>query len=277
MQADRVLADERLRDLEQEVARAEADALESAEQQRSAQLALEARQTGRGGTESRLQDARDRLTGLHASRAEAQARLDALAAQLEYHAAKIATATESVRSAGEATAVADDGLRRATAEREHSERKVQELTAKVDAAKKALLSREAESREAQSKRDSVATNQSKLSAQLEVLEQAEQTLSGYADGARFLLDPSRQSRLQIKGSFSGMLEVPAELETAIAAALGDAVDTVLLETDSIDRALEMLDAEDAGRAVMLPLESRVSPSLVELSDGDLMGVGVAPG
>ena len=118
----------------------------------------------------------------------------------------------------------------------------------------------------------MASNQSRLRAQLEILEQAEQTLSGYADGARFLLDPGRQSRLQVRGSFSGMLQVPAELETAIAAALGDAVDTVLLETGSIDQALEMLDAEDAGRAVMLPLESRAAPSLRELSDGDIIGV-----
>ena len=77
--------------------------------------ALEARQTGRGSIESRLQEARDRLTGLHANRAEAQARLDALAAQLEYHAARIATTTESLRSAGEATAGAEQGWRKATA------------------------------------------------------------------------------------------------------------------------------------------------------------------
>ena len=39
-------------------------------------------------------------------------------------------------------------------------------------------------------------DQSRLAAQLEVLEQAEESLQGYAEGARFLLDAARQSKLR---------------------------------------------------------------------------------
>src|SRR5215216_5433711 len=66
---------------------------------------------------------------------------------------------------------------------------------------------------------------SRLKAQLDVLEQAEQSLAGYAEGARFLLDAARQMRLKsARGALSASLDVPAELETAVAAALGDTLD-----------------------------------------------------
>ena len=39
-------------------------------------------------------------------------------------------------------------------------------------------------------------DQSRLAVQLDVLEQAEESLQGYAEGARFLLDAARQSKLK---------------------------------------------------------------------------------
>lgn len=96
----------------------------------------------------------------------------------------------------------------------------------------------------------------RLAAQLEVLEQAERSLSGLANGAKFLLQESRQGRL--KGQYqplSGQLVVPAEYETAIAAALGEYLDGVLIEngTDP-EGALQLLAKADKGRAVLLPLD-----------------------
>ena len=68
----------------------------------------------------------------------------------------------------------------------------------------------------------------RLKAHLEVLEQAEQSLAGYAEGARFLLEAVRQARLKgAHGALSAALDVPAELEVAIAAALGDTLDAIL--------------------------------------------------
>ncbi len=267
-----VLAAERLKDLEQALNRGEAELAEASDQLNAAQVAFQARQTGRGTIEGRLQEARDRLAGMHASRAEAQARLDALRAQLEYHAARIGTATGALHSSKESAAVADDALRAAMTRRTEIDRRLQELEERVGAAKQNFVNSEAGEREARSKRDSLAANESRLSAQLEVLEQAEQALSGYAEGARFLLEPTRQSRLRVRGALSGLLQLPAELETAVAAALGDAVDAVLLDAGSIDAALEMLDTEDAGRAVMLPLESRSAPDVREPADPDIIGV-----
>ena len=76
-------------------------------------------------------------------------------------------------------------------------------------------------KEKQSLRSARQAEQARFKAQLDVLEQAEQSLAGYADGAKLLLDASQQSKLGgARGALSSVLDVPAELEVAIAAALG---------------------------------------------------------
>ncbi|MCK7480931.1 MAG: hypothetical protein M0C28_29790 [Candidatus Moduliflexus flocculans] len=110
--------------------------------------------------------------------------------------------------------------------------------------------------------------------QLEVLEQAEQSLAGYAEGARFLLEAARQMKLNgVRGALSAALDVPAELETAIAAALGDTLDAVLLDANDIEDALQLLESDEAGRAVLLPV-SQTSEVLKtsEVSYADAIGV-----
>ena len=113
---------------------------------------------------------------------------------------------------------------------------------------------------------------SRAQAQLDILIQAEQSLAGYAEGARFLLDAARQSRISARGALSAMLDVPAELEIAIAAALGDTLDAVLLKADQIDEALRLLESDEAGRAALLPLDGKINHSLSQPNDADCLGV-----
>jgi chromosome segregation protein len=113
-------------------------------------------------------------------------------------------------------------------------------------------------------------------AQREVLEQAEQTLAGYADGARFLLEAVKQSRLQgTRGALSATLEVPADLETAVAAALGESLDAVLLESGDTENLLSLLESDESARAALLPLQPRlVTGRLQAVDDPDCVGVAV---
>jgi chromosome segregation ATPase len=53
------------------------------------------------------------------------------------------------------------------------------------------------------------------------------------------------------------LDVPAELETAIAAALGDTLDAVLIDASELENALQLLESDEAGRAALLPLTSQI--------------------
>jgi chromosome segregation ATPase len=160
-------------------------------------------------------------------RAETQARFDGLAAQVDL---VMFPAAEEAANAAEADAAnADAALGEASGKRRETEGLVQELLARLAESRQLVSQREEASRAAIAERVTLLANQSKLQAQLEVLEQAEQMLTGYAEGARFLLDPIRQSTLGIRGALSALLELPAELEAAIAAALGDAIDSVIIE------------------------------------------------
>jgi chromosome segregation protein len=106
-----------------------------------------------------------------------------------------------------------------------------------------------------------------------VLEQAEQSLAGYAEGARFLLDAARQMKLKgARGALSAALDVPAELETAVTAALGDTLDAVLLDANEVEDALQLLQSDNVGRAVLLPLENYNRQPLSQPNDEDCLGV-----
>ena len=119
------------------------------------------------------------------------------------------------------------------------------------------------------------SDHSRLKAQLEVLEQSEQSLAGYAEGARYLLDAARQSKLMgARGALSAALDVPAELETAIAAALGDTLDAVLLDASQFEDALNLLESDDAGRAVLFRLSIRL-PKSFRLRKSQMIFLGVA--
>ncbi|HUG33331.1 MAG TPA: hypothetical protein VMJ90_01075, partial [Anaerolineales bacterium] len=102
---------------------------------------------------------------------------------------------------------------------------------------------------------------------------AEQSLAGYAEGARFLLDAARQFKLKrARGALSAALDVPAEYETAISAALGDALDAILIDADEIEDALQLLESGESGRAVLFPVENNSRELLAKPDDESCLGI-----
>lgn len=115
---------------------------------------------------------------------------------------------------------------------------------------------------------------SKTKAQFEVLEEAEIALTGLADGAKNLLQAGKGGK--IKGTLKtigGMLDVPANLETAIGSVLGDQLDGIVLGEDAnADEILTYLEG-DNGRAVLYPQAWIKSVEKVRnLQDPELLGV-----
>jgi chromosome segregation protein len=107
----------------------------------------------------------------------------------------------------------------------------------------------------------------RLNTELKVLEQAEQALVGYAEGTQVLLEAARSARLAgTTGALSSKLEVPAAYERAIAAALGDFVDAVILEDNAdLEKALDLV--LDAGvRGALLPLKQLITPEPVSIPE-----------
>ena len=109
----------------------------------------------------------------------------------------------------------------------------------------------------------------RLLAQMEVLEQAERSLAGYANGARLLLQAAREGRADgVRGALSANLDVPADLEVAISAVLGEYVDAVLLDGSAdLESALDIMEGQ-AVRATQ-PLQLG-KVEIVEADDEDVL-------
>jgi chromosome segregation protein len=106
----------------------------------------------------------------------------------------------------------------------------------------------------------------RLHAQLDVLEQAERAFSGYAGGVQSLLKAAGEGTLKgVRGVFGSLLEVPVEYETAIAAALSEYLDGLVIDGhDQIEAGIAILELESV-RGVFLPM-------IESTPDGLLSGV-----
>jgi chromosome segregation protein len=266
------LARERYAEVEGELARVQAELDEAKAQFANAQNSLQFRQTERVGLEEQLTLARNEIESLSQGRAETQARLDELKARIEAQGQKLEHTKQSIAVSGSAARKAYEQYEAARNKREEIDAALKGAESNLEDRKREVERFEGERQAALETRTRIESEHSRMKAQLEVLEQAEQSLAGYAEGARFLLDASRQSRIKARGAFSAALDVPAELETAIAAALGDTLDAVLLDADELESAMSLLESDEAGRAALLPLDGGDPNSLYKPDDNDCLGI-----
>jgi len=248
------LANDRFNESDIDVARIQKEYDEAQTQLASRNEQLASRNAQLATLENELAQVRAQMDDLSRQRAENNARLDELKSRIETQTQKIEQTKNAVAS-GETrvteTQSATDNAKLAT---RNAQLALQTAEEKSVAKKNETDAIDRERRAALEERTKQESDHSRLKAQLEVLEQSEQSLAGYAEGARYLLDAARQSKLSgARGALSAALDVPAELETAIAAALGDTLDAVLLDENQLEEALQLLEANDAGRAALLPL------------------------
>jgi len=115
----------------------------------------------------------------------------------------------------------------------------------------------------------------RVSAQLEVLIQAERSFSGFSEGTRHLLQIVQQGHLNGNlRTLSSALEVPEGFEIAITAALGEYLDLITLDKATIvEPILAYLEKNAKGRVALLPFEW-ISQSLPVplLEDPDIIGL-----
>ncbi len=269
------IAQERLAETGTETARLQAEYNEAQAQMRTAQATLDDRQAQKTLLEVDLQSARQKMDEFTARRAGLQARLDELAARTEGQKQKLEVAALAISSAEAEAAEAAQEFKEVVIARQEVETAVQKAEKGLQLARNRLAELELQVKEKQSARVSRQAEQARLKAQLDVLEQAEQSLAGYADGAKLLLDAARQSKLSgARGALSAALDIPEELEVAIAAALGEYTDAVLLASGrDAEQALVLLDSGQSGRASLLPMDwlSPATP-LTAKKDSNCLGV-----
>jgi chromosome segregation protein len=267
---------ERVSEAHAQVVQLQTELEEARQQVTQTQNKLDERLSERTKAEQLMHSARQSLASLTARQAHLQARLAERQAQTHRQAenlAQIAVAldkSETERQAAfMALQAAADNLNQAQTLRISTETELQEQ-------RNNLAEAEANRTLAMEQHAALQTESSRLQAKLEVLEQAEQALSGYAGGVQLLIQAARQSRLH--GSLrplSSLVEVPAEYETAIAAGLGEFLDALLLDETNLEAALSILEGK-TDRAALLPMQSlNPSPSRAsrdEDNDGNILGI-----
>jgi chromosome segregation protein len=267
------IAHERLAEVEQEVLRLQAEFEEAQKQVADVQESLKRKQAERAEVEEKLKGARTGLEKWSAQRAEAQARLEELKSRWENLLARLEHAGRAIETAEAHGNEVRQKHEHARHVREGLEKEWQDATGNETAKRNFIAELENERRAKSEERAQRLAEHTRLKAQLEVLEQAEQSLAGYAEGARYLLEAARQSRLRgARGALSTSLDVPAELEQAIAAALGDTLDAILLDADEVENALQLLDSDESGRAALLPLDGRTRQSPTRPVDDAFLGI-----
>ncbi|MFH1524076.1 MAG: chromosome segregation protein SMC, partial [Chloroflexota bacterium] len=269
------VAQERQSEINAETSRLQAEYSEAQAQMQTAQAALDSRQDQKTRLETDLQSARQKLDELTARRAGLQARLEELTTRAEGQKQKLETITQAISSADDEVEKATQEFKQASVARQKVETAEQKAEEALQLARNRQADLETKVKEKQSTRASQLAEQARLKAQQDVLEQAEQSLSGYADGARLLLEAARTSKLNgTRGALSAALDVPAELEVAIAAALGEYTEAILLASGrEAEQALALLDSDQSGRASLLPLDwlAPATP-LKAKKDADCLGV-----
>ncbi|MGA2489908.1 MAG: chromosome segregation protein SMC [Anaerolineales bacterium] len=250
------IAQEHLVDSESETVRLQKEYDEAQVQIRTAQTALDDRQAARSRLEADLQSIRHKIDEFSTRRAGLQARLDELASRTEGQKQKLEVLAQAIVSSEVDIKKTAQELKAAIAVRQKIETDVQKAEAELQLARDQQADLEMQLKEKQSLYFARQADKARFKAQLEVLDQAEQSFAGYTDGVKLLLDASRQLKLAgARGALSAALDVPAELEVAISAALGEYTDALLLESgQDAEQAMLLLDSDQSGRASLLPLD-----------------------
>lgn len=256
-------SEEELQNTEWEEAKAQVDVIQSA---------LGDRQAERAEAEQSLQAVRQKISALNdrrvqiqARQAERQASTDRLIQSHQDAGRAVSAAESTFQSAQKDALAAAENLEQAKQNRQSAEAALQEKRAQVERLG-------AEQKNLEQQRDALGSETARVQAQLGVLEGAESDLSGYARGAQVLIQAAREARLAaLSNALGTQLELPVELELAIAAALGEYLDGVILEKDTVvDPALDLLAGQSA-RAVVLPLDriaaDRIQPPDIPAADG----------
>ncbi|MBG7609813.1 MAG: chromosome segregation protein SMC [Anaerolineae bacterium] len=230
----------------------------SQRQKESHQMQLEMEQDGEAIASLTLQQ--NRLQARSTERAANASRQDEDLAKINQ---AVIDAEENLVLTAERLASAEVAALEAADVREHTEKN-------LAAHRQRLAAAESERKEVNEKRSLLQADLARLEAQLEVLEQAEKVFAGYASGTQLLLNSSQKGKLKgAKGAFSTQLQVPEALEAAVAAALGEYLDAVLLDDRASSlSALEILNQKST-RGALLPLNALVplQPLDIRPTDG----------
>ncbi|MFH2103265.1 MAG: chromosome segregation protein SMC [Chloroflexota bacterium] len=225
-------------------------------QAKAVEESLADRQAERKEVDESLRVSRQKLEDVSTRSAHLQARLEELKNRIENQAQRLSSVNGAIQVAADEVEVAKkelqtkvENLRKVEIEYDQARSSQQELSSRM-ADQEILLQDE------QVRRNELVTEKTRLETQLEIHEQAEKSLTGYGHGSRLLLEAIRRGQLNgSQGALSALLEVPPDLELAVAAALSEYLDgVILISGESVEQAISLLGGTDPGRAAIMPLD-----------------------
>ncbi len=247
------LLQEQLLSSQQEVERVQVELAEAQDQAETAQNELSRRQQERDQVEAELRRFRQEIGNLNSRQGQLQARIVEKKAQGQRAMQSLQKAEQALSKAETEQAEAQDSQLQAKRHEEKARQALQQAQAAYETHHERLQKIDQQRRQLDQERAALSASLSRTKTQLEVLAQAENALTGYASGTRILLEAARKQHLSgASGALSNHLQVPAAYEIAIAAALGEYLDAVVLD-GNLDQALDLL-VDKAGRGVLLPIQ-----------------------
>lgn len=263
----------RLANLEAEQKRLQQELDDSNRQLAEAQQLMQIRQKERDRVDTLLREARRVLVSLETGQVQGKAHLSEVANRLDGLRRTLENYRNSLKTDEQAVAQAQTLVERAKTHREEAEEELHQFEEELVVQRRQLTSLENERRNLQDGRARLEADLSRAKAQLEVLEQAERSLSGMGQGARNLVQAARQGKLKAGiRALSTDLVVPQELETAIAAALSDLLDGLVIDPDNVELVLDFLANGDQGRANIVTRDARAHLIDAPQADPDCLGV-----
>jgi chromosome segregation protein len=265
---------ERLQNSKAELERLKNDLSDARTQGDQARKNLRERQVERDNAEREVRDTRRLLVSSETKKVELDARRNELNTRQENLKKSQQALSQSVSADAQNLIECRTLLEKATREQNEAEAARKAADEKLAAQRQQARQLESNLKLVQDEINKLEGERSRAKAQLDVLEQAERSFSGLNQGAKYILESAQQGKLSGKyQSFSSQIEVPRELEAAIAAVLGEHLDGILLKgKDDLEKVLTYLEKGDKGRAVLIPEDFESNVDLLQkVNDPDCLG------
>jgi len=267
------ISHQELEQLELELIEARQSATESAE-------ALNTRQNDRAVIEEQIQSLQGEIVGLKARSTQLQARQ----AEKEIHTNRLKAALQNfekdILSSQDELSSSQKRHDSVKLSKEEKVKNTQTINNELVKVQGKLANLEVERRELNEKLSAQKTLIAQVQAEINVLEDAERNLTGYEEGARILLQAVKDKRLDgAIGSLGNSLIVPEEYESAVAAILGEYIDSLIIKSiTQTDKALDLIESETI-RGSLFPLDaiSPIKPLALDLDKapvepGNILGI-----
>lgn len=269
------LQTEQLEELLQEKNRLASDLEEAQKQLNDAQKLLDERQIEKEKVETDLREVRRLQVNAETQQVQHKAHQRELTNRLESFIESQKSLLATLGNSDEELNTAQKAVDLARQKKEDTEEELHQLEEDLEAQNQTIRGLKEKSAQAQARQNQLEAIKARTQAQLDVVLQAEKALSGYANGARNLMQAAGQGILP--GGYkviSSLVDVPARFEVAIASVLGENLDGIMIDaaTDP-EKALEFLEKDEKGRTVLIPTAwTKETAKGKNIKDADILGV-----